>query len=307
MYQADDPNQNTTVMILQKSPLTADQVNLLQQAAGLEGVQPLFLPGKFETLFAGLVDGKIQLDQFLVQKDYNIFPTTDNRPFFFALNPGIPQPMVILLVIAGLGVVGYLLAMLGAKSRPAPQQMVYFGGLGLGFMLVEVPFIQRALLLVGSPTTAISVVLGSLLLAGGLGSYWSGHWNSGKLWQRLGIVAAVVALLVCGLALWQTRLTTGWISLGQGTRVLLSGLMLVPLGFLMGIPFANGLRLSGSRDPGVLPYLWGWNAVTSVLGSALAAILGMQFGFMVVLLVGAACYLLVMLAAFLQSRIVSVR
>jgi hypothetical protein len=75
----------------------------------------------------------------------------------------------------------------------------------------------------------------------------------------------------------------------------------------MGIPFANGLRLAGSRDADILPYLWGWNAVTSVLGSALAAILGMQFGFLAVLLAGAACYLLVMLAAFLQSKTFSVR
>ncbi len=301
MYTAEDPNQNTSVLILQKKPLTAEQVDLLQKTAAAEGMQPLFLPGAFESLFAGLVDGQVDLNQFLTQKDYNIFPTTDDRPFFFAITPGIPGPLAALLVIAGLGALLYLAVMAGVKSQPTGWQMVYFGGLGLGYMLIEAPLIQRILLLVGSPTEAMAVVLGALLLAGGLGSYWSGRWPMERLARRLGFVAGLIAALAASLALWQPGLTAGWSRLSPGMRVALSGLSLAPLGFLMGIPFANGLRLAGLRSTGVLPYLWGWNALTSVLGSALAAVLGMQFGFAWGLLAGAACYGIVTLSAVLPN------
>jgi hypothetical protein len=87
--------------------------------------------------------------------------------------------------------------------------------------------------------------------------------------------------------------------------------MLTPLGFVMGIPFANGLRLAGipqgtagsaAGGAGTLPYLWGWNALTSVLGSAAAAVLAMAVGFWAAMLVGAAFYALVTVAALALGR-----
>jgi ABC-type Fe3+-siderophore transport system permease subunit len=70
----------------------------------------------------------------------------------------------------------------------------------------------------------------------------------------------------------------------------------------MGIPFANGLRLVGKRNELALPYLWGWNAVTSVMGSALAASLAIWFSFGTAMLAGTACYLLVAFTAFFQIK-----
>jgi hypothetical protein len=198
--------------------------------------------------------------------------------------------------------------------------MVYFGALGLGFMLVEVPLIQRTLLLVGSPTEAMAVVLVSLLLGGGLGSFVSGRWRTEQLWPRLALAGAVVALLAAALAIWQPAIITGLGSFDAFGRTVLGGLMLAPLGFVMGIPFANGLRLAGvprdtagsatprdttgptaGRDS-VLPYLWGWNALTSVLGSAAAAVLAMAVGFWAAMLAGAAFYALVAVAALALGR-----
>src|SRR5207247_4256768 len=48
----------------------------------------------------------------------------------------------------------------------------YFGFLGLGFILVEIGVLQRAMLFLGHPALALSVVLTTLLLSTGLGS-WS--------------------------------------------------------------------------------------------------------------------------------------
>jgi hypothetical protein len=303
MYGASDPNQNVTVMILQKSPLTADQVAQIAQVGKADGMTPLFLPGVYELLFKGLTTDEITIDKFMVQKDYNLFPTTDDSPFFFNLNPGTPQPLLILLSLAGAVLLVYLLLMAGSRNKPSPWQLLYFGGLGLGYILIEVPLIQRTLLLVGNPTLAMVVVLAVLLLSGGLGSLLSSRWGVENLWQRVALSALAVALLSAGLAYGQPLIVAKLEQMPLLARVLLSGLTIVPLGVLMGIPFANGLRMAGQfNGTTLLPYLWGWNAVTSVAGSALAASIAIWLNFSAGMLVGAACYLIVSLAAFVQLK-----
>jgi hypothetical protein len=66
--------------------------------------------------------------------------------------------------------------------------------------------------------------------------------------------------------------------------------LLVPLGFLMGMPFPQAMRWAGEHRPGVVPWLWGINGVTSVLGSALSTALAIHTGFRIVLLVAAGLY-----------------
>jgi precorrin-6B methylase 2 len=322
MYNGSDPNQNTTVMVLQKSTFTLSQVQLFEAAATTLNLQPLFIPGAYQSLLQNLISGASTLDSYVANQDYNLFPTTDERPFFFAIDPGIPAPLVTLLVVGLVGAGLYLLLMIGGVHKPSPWQMVYFGGLGLGFMLVEVPLIQRTLLLVGSPTEAMAVVLVSLLLGGGLGSFVSGRWRTEHLWPRVALAGALVALLAAALAIWQPAIIAALGNFDAFGRTVLGGLMLAPLGFVMGIPFANGLRLAGSAAPrstaesatprntagltadrsGSLPYLWGWNALTSVLGSAVAAVLAMAVGFWAAMLVGAAFYALVTMAALAMGR-----
>lgn len=302
MYGSDDPNQSTSVLILQKSPLTEQEIAVLIQAGQAVGTQPLFLPGAYETLFRGLTTDEITLDQFMVQEDYNLFPTTDDSPFFFNLNPGLPQPLQVLLVLAGGVLLVYLLLMSGTRNRPSTLELLFFGGLGLGYILIEVPLIQRAILLVGNPTLALVVVLAALLISGGLGSLFSARWGVETLWKQVTLSALIVAALSAALAYGQPVLMEGLSKLSSTSRIFFSVLLLIPLGSVMGIPFANGLRLIGKKNDGALPYLWGWNAVASVAGSALAASLAIWFGFSAGMLAGAACYLIVALVAFIQFK-----
>ena len=48
--------------------------------------------------------------------------------------------------------------------------LAYFGLLGLGFMLVEIPLMQRFILFLGHPAYAMTTVLFAILLFSGLGS-----------------------------------------------------------------------------------------------------------------------------------------
>jgi hypothetical protein len=242
------------------------------------------------------------LDDYVAKQDYNLFPTTDESPFFFNLNPGLPKPLITLLITTAIALVGYFLLMVNSHNRPSYWQLVNFGGLGLGYILIEVPLIQRTLLLVGSPTLAMVIVLATLLLSGGIGSFLSSRWETDRLWQKLSLTALLVALLAALLAFFQPSLEASLEHLPIGLGIALGSLLLVPLGLLMGIPFANSLRLIGIQNQNSLAYLWGWNAVTSVTGSALGAGIAIWIDYRAGMLLGAGCYLAVALASWIMAK-----
>jgi hypothetical protein len=104
---------------------------------------------------------------------------------------------------------------------------------------------------------------------------------------------AVVALLV----LYYFALSPvlhSLIGLPQATKVAIAALLIVPLGFAMGMPFPSGLRMLGQRsaDDNLIEWAWAMNAASSVLGSVLAMTIAIQFGLGVTLLGGAAAYVL---------------
>ena len=67
-------------------------------------------------------------------------------------------------------------------------------------------------------------------------------------------------------------------------------LTLAPLGMLMGLPFPLGLAWLDDHAPKLVPWAWAVNGCASVVASVLAAMLALEFGFSVVLWLGAAMY-----------------
>jgi hypothetical protein len=99
----------------------------------------------------------------------------------------------------------------------------------------------------------------------------------------LGIIAALIGIDVALLP-W---LLSSAIGLPFAIKLLLSGIVLAPLGFLLGMPFPTGLRLVKTVE-----WAWALNAAASVLGSVMAMIIAIHFGLTVTLLCAAAAYLL---------------
>jgi hypothetical protein len=81
-------------------------------------------------------------------------------------------------------------------------------------------------------------------------------------------------------------------------KVLTSAVVLVPLGFAMGMPFPTGLRAmagNANADGNSIEWAWAMNAASSVLGSVLAIVIAIQFGLNVTLMCGAGAYFLALL------------
>ncbi|GIV81062.1 MAG: hypothetical protein KatS3mg051_0416 [Anaerolineae bacterium] len=178
--------------------------------------------------------------------------------------------------------------------------ITYAALIGTGFMLIEVSLIQRFQLLLGYPVLALAAVLGTLLLAGGVGSLISQGWRLTSLRRRVSLIALWIGVLALGYRFALPPVTREALDAPQAVRLAVIIVLVAVLGMPMGIPFASLLRLAGQYRQRVA-LLWAINGVFSVLGSALAVVLSMTSGFSWALTVGAALYLL--LAGLLQIRV----
>jgi hypothetical protein len=160
---------------------------------------------------------------------------------------------------------------------------LYFGLLGLAYLLVEIPLIQRFIHLLGQPVYAMTAVLFALLIFSGLGSFCAPRLPHWLALRALVAFAVLTPLLLPRLF----RLALG---LPLSLRFAVAVLALAPLGFLMGVPFPAGIRVLSERAPGLIPWAWAVNGCASVLSSILAALGALSWGFSVVLGAGAVCY-----------------
>jgi hypothetical protein len=138
-------------------------------------------------------------------------------------------------------------------------------------------------LLLDQPVTALAVVLFAILLFSGLGSLTL------KRWRLPAGLAMLILLIVLYPLLLQPMMD---VALGQPewVRLLLTILIIAPLGYLMGLPFAGGLQVVESNEPGLVPWAWAINGSFSVISSVLAVMVALSWGFSTVLWLGAAAY-----------------
>jgi hypothetical protein len=77
---------------------------------------------------------------------------------------------------------------------------------------------------------------------------------------------------------------------GDFIRYIISILLIVPLGFCMGMPFPMALARIGQTTPALIPWAWGINGCASVIGAILATLVAMQSGFTVLIFFGVGFY-----------------
>ena len=257
-------------------------------------------------------------EAFLARLPYDASPTTDDRPFFFCnARPGemirmLGHPGQVelnnmgLVVLLALLVIASVLTLLFvvlplvlfrrdalSESRPAKLRILaYFLCLGLGFILVEIGFMQKFVLFLGHPIFALAVVLATLLVASGSGSALSGlgtrRWGASGLVRR---VVVALALLLLAYAVGLGPLFRGLIGLPIGVRIVIAAILVGAPGLLMGTLLPSGIRTANSIGPAIVPWAWGLNGAASVVGSILAIFLSLSFGFSISLAVGVAVYI----------------
>lgn len=257
----------------------------------------------------------------------NIEPATDDRPFFlYQTKPrdffkppppemktayGVYSSGAVLLrwiLIMGIAMTGlfYVVPLvLSAWNQDAlPFQKIsvlpfifYFSSIGLGYMMLEIVFLQRLLLFLGSPLYSLSITLASMLFFSGLGSLYTSRLSGHR--PPVYIRRALFCLL--SLALLYSIFLPAYLhhamSYPKYLRVMVAILTLMPLGFVMGMPFPLAIKILRIRMNEVIPWMWGINGASSVLASIIAIILAMNVGYRSTLWVGCLFYLLALTIA----------
>jgi hypothetical protein len=332
-----DPAANIAVVrgelvgtvLVKKTPFAPADVQRLSAHCDRMAFEPLLLPGAEGGLLSVklVADHAADLDGFLALLPYDFSPPTDDRPFFFLMlrplqsllspftwDTGLRQNFVavrtLYVLLAVLAVVLALVVLLpawrlGSAGRGLGRWRLslLFAAMGLGYMLVEIPLVQKLVPVLGHPIYALTVVLAALLVFSGIGAGLSARLVTRKSRPDRRLLGAVLLLAVVVALSFPLvgRCSSALLGLPFGLRLLI----LIPLiglaGILMGLPFPSAVALCEKRGASpLLPWLWAVNGAAGVLGSVLAFALALLSGFTVASRVGILCYVA---AALLFRRI----
>jgi spermidine synthase len=321
----------TITFVAGRTPLKPAEVDTIRSFCGRMLFDPLLLPDlrpserarynqTSDSSFFGNLDEVLHSEQARVYREYgfNIFPATDDRPYFsqFLRWNNLPRlrelfgdrtfpflelgsliVAVTFLQILAIALVLIIVPLFGVARQweRKVRTIVYFGAVGVGYMCIEMVLIQRFVLYFGQTLFAASAVIAALLISSGFGSIFSARLPSTAtvLQKTVGLVAVII--LFYAIALMPVLHAS--VALQTAGKVLLSFVVIAPLGFLMGMPFPVGLRTLSRVSEPQIAWAWGINGCATVVSTALATMIAVYAGFFAVMLSAAAMYMSAMVAS----------
>ncbi len=319
-----------STILVSKAAFTPEEVARVRRLCDESGFVIVAAPG--EERPAPLIDRILtagERDRVVAESPFDISAPTDLRPYFFLqvrpssflkllgaefsflteMTFNAVRILVLLVLVAlGLTILVLFLAARGRSAAPATPEAAgvyrrmipYFVGTGVGYILVQLGFLQRLILVLGHPITAFSVVLFAMLLGTGLGSALSARlFPDARVGRAFLAILAVLAVLAAGarsFSLIENVASTAGRGAIAGTIVGLAGLVL-------GFAFPIGVRIVAPTGERAVQTMWALNGAATIAGSALAALLGLTLGSQALFVAGGACYVVVALAGRAGARL----
>lgn len=310
--------------LLKNGAFDEAEIAAVRNLAEQNGFEILYLPrSQIRNVFADVIAAK-DPQQAWASFETNIAPTYDNNPFFFnslkishlgfwskgaiewrKTNLGTIV-LFLLAAITSVLVAAFIVLpffiRIGREGATAGRGrfLTYFACLGGAFIIVEVAMIQKFILFLGHPVYSLAVTLFSILIFCAVGSRLTGLIPEAKLKSSLVLVIAAILGLACLYVLFLTDIFYAYISAPITGRIAISVIVLAPLSLMMGMPMPIGIRLLEKHAPQIIPWAWGLNGATSVLGSAATLVIAILTGFNQALMVGAFVYLIALIVMVLR-------
>jgi hypothetical protein len=310
-------------ILVARHALTAADIDLIDKSAEIAKMQVVYVPGTTrDTAFRTLLETSSP-ERFFENYQFDVRPVSDDRPFFFytvqardlwqfvlhasretadyKVNNALPVlfGLVAISIVATFVILALppLVLRHALPSAPgAKRALLYFLFIGAGYILIQVALIQKFVLFLGHPTYALTVIIFSMLLSSGVGSF-----ASKRLVGRMVSWPAVLVFVTCAvfvLAFAVGPVSEAGVALPLPLKILIAVLMIAPVGFAMGMPFPTGLTSLEKIMPTAVRWAWSVNAASSVLGSAAAMFLAIYFGLKMTLCIGGLFYLLALASLF---------
>lgn len=304
----------TRTILVKKGAFSKLELNKLEQFAQKGQLEILYHPQKkMNNIIEDFVRSSNK-KSFIKEFPRDMSPTPDDRPYFFKFSKwsqlfstkkNISEPTFIsqgnpffifgqLLLSTILAVSFILLPILFFKRKGISHAylkrfLIYFAGLGLGFIFIEIALMQKLVLFLGHPLYSITVTLFSMLIFAGAGSLLSDRWFR-ELTVCSWFVPVGLAVFLGLFIIFSPQMVKSWIIWPKFARILVTIGVLAPISMLLGVPFAYGIRLLNQFNPTIIPWAWAVNGCMTVIGSILTVILSMNIGFNFVLVTAILMY-----------------
>ncbi len=277
------------LVMVSKLPLGMEEITRIKMFFNDNDYLILNLSGtEYTNYISDISDGKISLDEVIKRSKYEVKPSTDNSPFFYNFQKGIPVVFWLILSIIFGFIFIYFRRYL--KEREVRDGAVQFSLLGMGFMMVEVSIIQKMTIYLEHPTTAFVTTIATLLIGAGIGSFFSNNKlyirEDGRHYGALASMASIISTLIL-----VTLFHGSAFSLTLTKKLLIVIPMLLVNGFFMGMifPYSISTLKSLGREEHI-PIFYGINGVFSMIGTIIAILISMKIGITAALLLGGIFY-----------------
>jgi len=327
---------NLSTLLVNKQPFTNQELIQLKQISTDLAYQLIMMPNTpphHDTLKEIIsVSSLAALRSVIADKALNYEPPTDENPYFFnMLKWQTLYPALQLQAGANAGVIGgnlhatltlisliaclLLLTLLTIiiplliktriqhrhNDQPFLFSALYFSLIGAGFMFVEIALIQRFSVFLGHPTYALGILLFTLIASTGIGSLLSERLPLTRPpWLFLYPLAMVLALILTQAYL--PALISELITSPMFNKIILTIIVIFPLGILMGFFFPTGMRLVKAMNDSQTPWYWALNGIFGVLCSALAVFISIYFGISTNFYIALFCYSAILLCLYALNK-----
>ncbi len=315
--------KNFPTIIIKRNAFTKQEILMIQNSLSAfpkDLPQVTYLPyqnnklpnTRVNNLLSGLHSGRILLNKYIKNDKYDISPCHDNSPYFYKVKRGVSDDFKWLFYfVVIINLVILLIPFYSMKKTENKKNrqilmlnLLIFSSIGIGFIILEISLFQKLILYLGSPTVSLSILLCSLLIGMGLGSYFSKRIFSESEIRK--IKYASIAILTYGLIIYQLLpfVLTQLLPFGIICKAIVSTISILPLGFFLGIPFPTAITILDKKDlKKYIPWMYGINGTMTVLGSVSAVIISMVNGFAQAFLFGLGFYLLIILMIIKFNRV----
>lgn len=189
----------------------------------------------------------------------------------------------------------------GSEYSVDKKFLFYFACLGFGYILLQICMIQKFTLFLGQPVITLLTVVSTMLVASGIGSYFSSKILKGSK-NSIYIIFGAIILITLAIGILNPVIFSSLVRLDLQWRIIISALIIFPLGFFMGMPFPLGISMILPAEKRFVAFAWGVNGFFSVLGTVSAIILAMILGFKFVFIFGALIYSTAMILFLMRER-----
>lgn len=264
-----------------------------------------------KVLYAPYYKGSLDFDSILesLPSDRDVSPATDDRPFFYFVYKSPPTPLYIFAVILFVLTLVFIILPISVKQRIELRKvnfvlLFYFLFIGLGYILIEIVLIQKFILFLGNPVYAFQVVLFTMLVFSGIGSYMTGVFMKTRddIAHKLVLILLILLLVIFSFSLLLSPFVYNFLHFKIWQRVLMTIGFLSPIAILMGMPFPLGLRITSAFDESNVIWMYGVNSCGSVIGAVIAMIFALKYGYSWTLFLGLTTYMFATLASIVLKN-----